>query len=204
MAKKPKIAPIDPWNVEVEYRAYFNPETDSIFLVTNMPHDEHTHYAVITKDEHADLCNGKLKFSDCIIDRQIKLNGDVEYKMLTKQTASEFNFKNKSLEWIKSAPTDSTQFVIEWSKESKSWTFCVAEPGRKILEGAMYDSTLVFFVMLETDFDFLVRTFYIKLHDVLKAGKIVYEFESAFEENIAKLSIASNHFFESYGLKIND
>ena len=68
----------------------------------------------------------------------------------------------------------------------------------------MYDSTLAFFVMLETDFDFLVRTFYIKLHEILKAGKIVYDFESKMEDNSHKLSISTRRFFNSYGLKIND
>ena len=68
----------------------------------------------------------------------------------------------------------------------------------------MYDSTLVFFVMLETDFDFLIRTFYIKLHNLLKEGKLIYNFESKMEDNIHKLSISSRRFFNNYGLKIND
>ena len=58
--------------------------------------------------------------------------------------------------------------------------------------------------MLETDFDFLVRTFYIKLHDILKEGKLIYNFESKSEDDIDKLSISTRRFFNSYGLKIND
>jgi hypothetical protein len=58
--------------------------------------------------------------------------------------------------------------------------------------------------MLETDFDFLIRTVYIKLHDILKAGKLVYSFESKFESQIDIISISTKRFFDSYGLKIND
>lgn len=203
MARVKKVF-VDPGDIVHEYYAYFDPITESLLSVTNEPQPTLTHYAKITKDDHADLTSGKTLFRDCLIDRSINLNGNIEYKLITKQLYSEFNFKNKSLEWVRDSVNNDTEFVIEWDKTQKQWTFYVTDSGRKSLDGARYDSTLVFFFMLETDFDFLIRTVYIKLHDILKAGKIVYSFESKFESQIDIISISTKRFFSYYGLKIND
>ena len=203
MARTKKIFN-DPGDIVHEYYAYFDPITESLLSVTNDPNPAFTHYAKITKDDHADLVSGKTLFRDCLIDRSIKLDGNIEYKLITKQVYSEFSFKNKSLEWVKNAVSDTTEFIIEWDNTQKQWTFYVTDLGRESLDGAKYDSTLVFFFMLETDFDFLIRTVYIKLHDILKAGKLVYSFESKFESQIDIISISTKRFFDSYGLKIND
>ena len=186
------------------YYAYFNPETEKFHSSSNVLDLSLTHYAKITEDDHRDICSGKLKLIDCILDKQVDFDGSIIYKLLTPQMYNEFNFQNTLLMWVSDSPNSDTNFVIEWNKLDRQWIFYVTDEGRKILDGGMYDSTLAFFVMLETDFDFLVRTFYIKLHEILKAGKIVYDFESKMEDNIHKLSIYSRRFFNSYGLKIND
>jgi hypothetical protein len=186
------------------YYAYFNPETEKFFSSSNVLNLSITHYAIIKEADHRDICSGKIKLEDCILDKQVDFDGSVVYKLLTPQLYDEFNFQNNLLEWVSDIATSDTNFVIEWNKSDRQWMFYVTNEGRKILDGGMYDSTLVFFVMLETDFDFLVRTFYIKLHEILKAGKIVYGFESKIEDNIHTLSISTRRFFNSYGLKIND
>jgi len=186
------------------YYAYFNPETEKFHSSSNMLDLSLTHYAIIKVDEHIELCSGKIKLNDCVLDKQVDFDGNIIYKLLTPQMYNEFNFQNTLSVWVSDSPKLDTNFVIEWNKLNRQWIFYVTDEGRKILDGGMYDSTLAFFVMLETDFDFLVRTFYIKLHEILKAGKIVYDFESKMEDNIHKLSISTRRFFNSYGLKIND
>jgi hypothetical protein len=186
------------------YYAYFNPETEKFFSSSNVLDSSITHYAIIKESDHVDICLGKLKLIDCILDKQVDFDGSIVYKLLTPQLYNEFNFQNTLLEWIEDSPNTTTEFVIEWSNTDRQWTFYVTDEGRKLLDGAMYDSTLVFFVMMETDFDFLIRTFYIKLHNLLKEGKLIYNFESKMEDNIHKLSISSRRFFNNYGLKIND
>jgi hypothetical protein len=186
------------------YYAYFNPETEKFFSSSNVLDSTIIHYAIIKEDEHRDICAGKLKLTDCILDKHIDFDGSILYKLLTPQMYNEFNFQNSLLEWINNAPVKYTEFIIEWDLPNRQWIFYVTDEGRKILDGGMYDSTLVFFIILETDFDFLVRTFYIKLHEILKAGKLVYNFESKIEDNISNLSISTRRFFDSYGLKIND
>jgi len=186
------------------YYAYFNPETEKFFSSSNVLDSSITHYAKITEDDHRDICSGKLKLADCILDKQVDFDGSIIYKLLTPQIYNEFNFQNTLSVWVSDSPNSNTNFVIEWNKLDRQWMFYVTDEGRKTLDGGMYDSTLIFFVMLETDFDFLIRTFYIKLHDILKLGRLGFDFESKMEDNIHALSISTRRFFNSYGLKIND
>jgi len=186
------------------YYAYFNPETEKFHSSSNVLDLSLTHYAKITEDDHRDICSGKLKLIDCILDKQVDFDGSIIYKLLTPQMYNEFNFQNTLLMWVSDSPNSDTNFVIEWNKLDRQWMFYVTDEGRKLLDGGMYDSTLIFFVMLETDFDFLIRTFYIKLHDILKLGRLGFDFESKMEDNIHALSISTRRFFNSYGLKIND
>lgn len=190
--------------VSETYYAYFNPETDQFTAVSNIYNPAVSHYVIISKQDYRDICTGKLKLADLILDKIVEFDGTITYTLTTSQLQNEFNFQNTLLEWVSEPPIKDTEFTIEWNKADRQWVFHIADTGRAILEGPMYDSTLAFFVMLETDFDFLVRTFYIKLHDILKAGKLVYNFESKSEDDIDKLSISTRRFFNSYGLKIND
>jgi hypothetical protein len=58
--------------------------------------------------------------------------------------------------------------------------------------------------MLANDFDFLIRTIFINVQDLILLDKVEKIFESRLEKDITKISIASNIVFQSYGLKIND
>jgi len=200
MAKR--FPPID--NSNMQYYAYYDPVTYDVFLVTNELHPTHEHYALITKDQHTDITSHKVKFHECIIDRRINLDNTVDTRLITQQTYDEFNFKSKSLTWITDPSTTDTEFIIDYSKTEKQWEFTVTDTGRQNLEGSRYDATLVVFVTLENDFDFLIRTFYLRVHDLLKSDVLRYSFESTLESQIEKLSISTRIFFKSYGLNIND
>jgi len=198
MAKR-KFKPID--NSDHEYYAYFDPLTDKVFLVTAEQHPAHKYFAKITKDQHAEITSDKVKFEDCIIDRVVQSDGSIEHKLLTKQMSDEFSFKRNSFLWITEPVDANTEFVVTWNKENKQWRFHVTDAGRSVLSGASYDNTLVVFVTLSTDLDFLVRTFYIRIHDVLKAGEIIFDFESTLESHIENLSVSTKKFFTYYGIK---
>lgn len=202
MAKTKKKIILTP--PEHMYYAYFNPETEQFFSSSNVYDPSYTHYAIIKKTDHEDICSGKLTFSDCVLDKSVDFDGTITYKLITSQLYNEFNFHNMLLEWVNEPFEQTTEFVIEWNNAEQQWAFYVTEAGRNILSGAMYNSTLAFFVMMETDFDFLVRTFYIKVHDILRVDKLVFSFENKLETDIQHLSISTKRFFNKYGLKIND
>jgi hypothetical protein len=189
---------------EHTYYAYFNPETEQFFSSSNVHNTSYTHYAIIKKTDHEDICSGKLNLSDLVLDKFVDFDGTMTYKIITSQMYDAVNFHNTLLEWVSDTPSETTEFIIEWDNANQQWAFYVTELGRSMLNGAMYNTTLAFFIILETDFDFLVRTFYIKIHDVLKVDKLVFDFESKLETNIRHLSISTKRFFNNYGLKIND
>ena len=198
MAKR-KFLPID--NSNHKYYAYFDPLTDKVFLVTAEQHSTHKYFAEITKDQHAEIVSDKVKFSDCIIDRVVNADGSIEHKLLTKQMSDEFSFKRNSFLWITEPANANSELVVTWNKENNQWKFHITDVGRNALSGAGYDNTLVVFVTLSTDLDFLVRTFYLRIHDMLKAGEIVFNFESTFELKIENLSVSTKKFFTYYGIK---
>jgi len=61
--------------------------------------------------------------------------------------------------------------------------------------------TLTFFITLETDFDFLVRTITFNIKDLV-LDKVCVPFVSSVEEKIDKISISTKSLFSSYGLTI--
>ena len=190
--------------LEHTYYAYFNPETEQFFSSSNEYNPSYTHYAIIKKIDHENICLGKLNLSDCVLDKSVDFDGTMTYKIITLQMQNALSFYNTLLDWVYDIPCDTTEFVIEWDNAEQQWAFYVTEAGRDMLSGAMYNSTLAFFIMLETDFDFLVRTFYIKVHDILRVDKLVFGFENKLETDIQHLSISTKRFFNKYGLKIND
>jgi hypothetical protein len=202
MAKTKKKIILTP--TEHTYYAYFNPETEKFYSSSNVLDLSLTHYAIIKKIDHENICSGKLNLSDLVLDKSVEFDGTITYNIINSQLYNEFNFHNTLLEWIDDTPTDTTEFIIEWDNNKQRWAFYITDLGRTTLNGTMYDNTLVFFVMLETDFDFLVRTFYIKVHDALKVDRLFFNFESKLETDIHHLSISTRRFFNSYGLKIND
>lgn len=203
MAKSKKIYVAPEPEVQTFY-AYFDLETEKFFSSSNVYNSSMLYYAIISESDHKDICSSKLKLADCILDKQVDIDGTLTYKLVTPQQSIESTNQNSLLEWVIDNPSNDTEFIVNWNKLDKQWVFLVTDEGRKILDGAMYDSTLVFFITSETDFDLLVRTFYIKLHDLLKAGKLVYDFETSTEENIHSLSILTKRLFNRYGLIIND
>jgi hypothetical protein len=63
---------------------------------------------------------------------------------------------------------------------------------------------LVFFVTLETDFDFLIRTIFVDSVDLISSKQISVPFTTKIEKRIDKISISSKLVFKTYGLKINE
>jgi len=201
MAKRQKILPID-YSIKEEYRAYFDPITEKVIAVTNVPHHEFKHYAVIDDEEFKNFNNGLIKFEDWVIDRSVTPSGEVESRIYTKSVRSEFQFGNRSLIWVSRRVDKNTELLVTWNKDS--WSFHITPAGRDLLADSLYDRTMVFFATLETDFDFLIRTFYIRVHDLLRKNVITFPFESKLETNIHSIAITSKKLFNNYGLIIND
>jgi hypothetical protein len=157
----------------------------------------------ITHDEYERFLYGAEKFSDYqvglikTIDKQTVL-------ALVQKVDQGYAFKNNMFEWIQDAPNKSTECIVTWDKIAQQWTFAVSKKCQERIKENITTDTLLFFVMLENDFDFLIRTISVNTQDLLLGEEIKRPFESRIEQDITKISIASKILFQSYGLKIND
>jgi hypothetical protein len=188
----------------IKYFAYFNPETLQITCVSNNTEPQEEHFVEMPLEDYLLIGQAKKNMHDYKINRTVNFDGTVAYQLMTQQIFEEYNLKSKSFVWVKDKVSNLSEFVVEWSGTNKTWTFRITDQGRQFLSGPQYDSTIVIFLTLETDFDFLIRSFYLRIHDLLKSGKIVYDFESNIENKIDNISVVTKKMFNLYGLKIND
>jgi hypothetical protein len=201
VAKKIKTPPVVK---PLKYFAYFNPETLTIVGVSNGTDPDQPNFVELPVEDYSLIGAGKKHLYEYKINQNVNFDGKIDYQLMTQQIYDEYNLKSKSFTWIKDAVTDRTEFIVDWNSTDKAWTFSITDQGRKILSGSQYDSTVVIFLTLETDFDFLIRSFYLRIHDLLKSGKIVHGFESNIETKIDSINIATKKMFNSYGLQLHD
>ena len=119
-------------------------------------------------------------------------------------TEQMYGFRNNVFEWITDKPTKKTELTVTWNGIKSVWEFKLSNTAKERLEDSLVSKNVVFFVILENDFDFLIRTIFISTADLIKQDSVVINFESAFESRIDKISIASKITFRSYGLIINE
>jgi hypothetical protein len=157
----------------------------------------------ITYDEHERFLYGIDKFGDYQVGL-VKTTDNQTVLALVQKADQGYAFKNNMFEWIQDAPNKSTECVVTWDKINQQWIFSISKKCQERFKENITTDTLLFFVMLENDFDFLIRTISFNIQDLLAVDEIKRPFESRIEHDITKISIASKIVFQSYGLKIND
>jgi hypothetical protein len=157
----------------------------------------------ITYDEYERFLYGAEKFSDYQVGL-VKTIDNQTVLALVQKVDQGYAFKNNMFEWIQDTPNKSTECIVTWDKINQQWTFAVSKKCQDRIKENVTSDILLFFVMLENDFDFLIRTISFSIQDLLASEEIKRPFESRIEKDITKISIASKIVFQSYGLKIND
>lgn len=190
MAKKrSKVTHIEP-----AFYAYYDEETRKIVSVTNEKSVVYKHFIEITLDEFNNFVSGNQQFKDYVVTKN-----PLEIVSISDQV---YSFKNSAFEWISELPNDSNELVVTWDGVNSRWVFTLSNKCKERIRASGVYSNLVFFVMLETDFDFLVRTIMIPMYDLVQYDEYKLPFESKIEHSIDKISIASSKVFESCGLEI--
>jgi hypothetical protein len=190
-----------PTFIPPKFYAHYDKQTGEIFSTGNEINPVYPNRIEITQDEHDRFLYGYDKFSDYQIG-YIRTSDNKTILALAPKAEQGYAFKNNVFEWISEPPTANTELVVSWSNQS--WTFSISEACRERIKENITIETIPFFVMLANDFDFLIRTIFINVQDLVLHDKIEKLFESRLEQDITKISIASNIVFQSYGLKIND
>jgi hypothetical protein len=177
---------------------YYDKKTSKILSISTKD-DSYEHGIKVPFDEVHDLLTGKASFRDYVVGHKKTADGKTKLGLILNSDQG-YNFKNNVFEWI-TEQAKSQECIVTWNGIDKVWEFSVSN---NIVEAYadMSPQKLVFFVTLEHDFDFLVRTILISSEELIASKQIVVPFKTNIEHKIDKISISSKIVFKSYGLRI--
>ena len=176
---------------------YYDKKTGSILAIS--PKDDSYECGIkVPFDEVYDFLSRKSSVDDFMVGYRKDSSGKTKLGLITKTSAG-YAFKNNIFEWI-NTPAKNQECIVTWDKPAQCWEFNISEKAALAYQN-LTSQKLVFFVTLEHDFDFLIRTIFIPLDSLLTSKKITIPFTSAIENKIDKISISSRIIFKSYGLR---
>jgi hypothetical protein len=185
------------------YYAYYDKPTGSILSITNEKTKTYKHSTEISYDVYERLVSGKEKFTDYVVGHLKTDDGQTILTIIPK-TDQAYVFKNTMFEWISNKPNKKTELIVEWNFSKKAWDFSLSSKAKDRVRSTLVDENLLFFVVLESDLNFLIRTIVIKGQDLISRDIQRVPFVFNIESQISKISIVTKLTFESCGLKIND
>ena len=196
MARKP------PKFIQSKFYIHYDKKTGEIISASNEINAEYSSIEIL-QDEYDRFLSGQEKFSDYQVG-YVKTSDNRTVLALANRADQGYAFKNNVFEWIQDAPIKNTECIVTWDKLDQQWIFSLSKKCQERITDNITTDTLIFFVMLENDFDFLIRTISFNIQDLFTFEEVKRPFESRLEQDITKISIASKIVFQSYGLKIND
>lgn len=194
MAKK---KPVD---LTPKYYVYYNKKSGKILSIGNEKDDTYEYGIESTWAEVEKLIDGSWSFNDYLVGYKRQADG-TSVLAVVPNTEQGYIFKNNIFEWITDS-NDAAECIVTWNGPNQCWDFSLSESVRVVYAESLLVPKLVFFVTLETDFDFLVRTIFVETLDLISSEKISVPFTTNVEKKINKISISSKLIFKTYGLKI--
>jgi hypothetical protein len=181
------------------YYVYFDKKTGRIVSIGSEPEPRFEHAIKTSLEEVEGFLTRRLNTRDYLVGYKRDQTG-VSNLAIVPATDQGYAFKNNVFEWI-TETDDNVECTVTWNGSTKSWDFKV-DNNIKDYYDVVVAPKLVFFVTLENDFDFLIRTIFINLADLITSDVMSFPFESNIENKIDKISISSKLIFKSYGLRI--
>jgi hypothetical protein len=178
---------------------YFDKRTGQILSIGNEADLTYENGIKISFEEVEPFLDGKWKFTDYLVGYKRNEDGKSELTIVPN-TDQGYAFKNNVFEWISETNKD-TECIVTWNRPKYRWEFKIDKNVAKSYD-ILIAPKLIFFVTLENDFDFLIRTIFINLQDLISSENVTIPFESNIESKIDKISISSKLVFKSYGLRI--
>lgn len=198
MPKKSKIRTVE---LEPVYYICYDKKTGNIIAAINEEDSRYENKLVVSPAEYSEFVSGRRRFSDYIVDYVGPANSQT--LEIIPASSKNFKFKNNLLENI-TPITVNSDVTIVWQGMSKCWKFNINESVALKSKRLPLDFKLVFFVTLENDYDFLVRTILIDVHRLIQDKEILIPFVSILEEDCKRISISTKKHFDFYRLIINE
>jgi hypothetical protein len=195
------LANIARLTIKPTYRLYFNLDSGELLSVSNELRPEYDYSITISYDQYDAFITGKEQFKDWAVIKTKTLDNEYGVELVQKEFQGH-TFRNNMFEWIVDEPTDQTELTVHWDHANQQWIFIITDDARqRFYDGKIATKTVKFFITLENDFDFLIRTINIELSSLI-LDKVIVPFESNLESHIDQISISSKTVFDSYGLKV--
>lgn len=182
-----------------KYFVYYEKKTGKILSVTNEQNPEYEYGLETTFADVEKFLSGEWLFRDYLVGYK-RLEDNTTVLAVMPSVDQDYAFRNNVYEWITTSKKN-PDVVVEWNKPDSAWYFYLDPIFKGGFDDNILSPTLVFFVTLESDFDFLIRTIYINTPDLIEKEYIKVPFESNFEKSIDSISIGSKLIFRTYGLK---
>jgi hypothetical protein len=194
MAKK-KLLDLTP-----KYYVYYDRKSGKILSVGNEKDDKFENGIETTFAEVENLITGAWKFNDYLVSYKRQADGTLKLAIIPN-TDQGYIFKNNIFEWI-TEYNEKAECQVVWNGVNKSWDFSLSPAIKQVYSDALLAPKLVFFVTLETDFDFLVRTIFIETITLMASENVSVPFTTNVEHKFDKVSISSKLVFKTYGLRV--
>lgn len=185
-------------NIPYRYFIYYDKKTGEIFSVTNEETDRYETGIEVKFEDVENFLTGKWHFRDY----QVGYHKDSK-KITVLATTNEYSgytFNNRVFEWIEES-NDYADCTVEWNLKDRVWNFSLSTQFKNTYNSIL-SPKLVFFVTLENDNDFLIRTIFISTEELLRSVCVTVPFESEIETNLDRIAISSKLVFETYRLKV--
>jgi len=185
---------------KLSHYIHFDRKSGTILGVTNYEEPSFENSLNISFEEAEGFITGRLMFKDYLVGYKKDDSGKTVLAIVPSGDHG-FAFKNNVFEWIKET-SDPVECTVTWNGPGKRWEFKLDSRFEDYYNVAAAPK-LVFFVTLEDDFDFLIRTIIINVQDLILSNlEYVVPFQNSIESKIDKISISSKLVFKSYGLRI--
>lgn len=183
----------------LDYYVYFDKKTGRILGIVDEVESQFEHAIRASFDEVEGFLSRRLNSKDYLVGYKKNADGNSSLAIVLS-TDTGYAFKNNIFEWI-TETTDRVECLVTWNGTKKTWDFQVDQQIKDYYD-VVVAPKLVFFVTLEHDFDFLIRTIFINLSDLITSDVMSVPFVSNMENKLDKISISSKLIFKSYGLRI--
>ncbi len=195
------LANIARLSVKPVYRIYFNLETGELLAAANEVRPEYDHSLIVQYSQYEEFVSGNEEFKNWSAVKTKTFDNEYGVELVRKEFQGH-TFRNNMFEWIVDPPTKTTELIVHWDELNNQWIFMISNGARqRYYDKQIATKIIKFFITLENDFDFLIKTIDIELHDLL-SDKVIVPFTTTLESQIDKISISSKTVFDSYGLKV--
>lgn len=180
------------------FYVYFD-ESGEILTITNEKKQDSTHGFLELEHKRVEkFLEGRENFSNYKVSLVDKTT-----PALVKKT-QESVYTTNVFKVIDRVVDKDTVLVVEWDKGNKSWNFYIQDEYQKQLSELGLSASLLFFVTLNDNINFLVRKMPIDLKELVRLKTISIPFISEAELDVSRLSLSTRKFFDTYGLVVNE